>query len=123
MVLPSGVRLLAACVTVFGLGLGVSFRLRPFGFLRFSAPFPYNCNVSFCPVLRPAGCTRKMVIDFATLEGLSGFMLHKMHFSCCLVLRLAGCTQDWWSLNCCNISALAGKAVTAPVDEYAACLA
>ena len=121
MVPPSGVRMLAACVTVFELGLGAS-SVAPFVLLRFSSPFPYNCNVSFCPVLRPAGCTRKMVIDFATLEGLSGFMLHKMHFSCCLVLRLAGCTQDWWSLNCCNISALPGQAVTAPVDEYAACL-
>ena len=58
MVLPSGVRLLAACVTVFGLVLGVSFRLRPFGFLRFSSPFPIlvmSVSARCCALLAAPG--------------------------------------------------------------------
>ena len=88
MVLPDGVRLLAAPVLslepstildasqCLGLGLGVSFRLRPFGFLRFSSPFSLIVmSVSArCRALLAA--PGKWSLTFTTLKWLSGFMLH-----------------------------------------------
>ena len=63
-VLPSCA--LGGCiVTVLGPGSEASFRLRPLASFGLVRPLP-NCSVSFCPVLRPAGCTRKMVIDCTT---------------------------------------------------------
>ena len=92
MVLPCDVRCWRPASQCLGLGLGTPFRLSlVLPSVQFNL-FP-NYNVNSCPVLRPAGCTRKMVIDFAPSEGLSGFMLHKTAFLQLPGVRLAGCTQ------------------------------
>ena len=92
MVLPCDVRCWRPASQCLGLGLGTPFRLSlVLPSVQFNL-FP-NYNVNSCPVLRPAGCTRKMVIDFAPSEGLSGFMLHKTAFLLLPGVRLAGCTQ------------------------------
>ena len=113
MVSPDGVRLSAAPVfslvpstildasQCLGSGLGVSFGCALLASSGLVHHFP-DCNVIFCPVSRPAGCTRKMVFDIYKTEMAA--WLYVAHSAYILLPGVAPCWlhPKLVAVDCCN---------------------